>query len=98
MAIREFTDPSGLRCRVWSTIPLAPTVYDEELRSGWLTFESATARKRLAPIPPDWEDASAERLDEMCRQAETARPTGLTPDPDSSSAGVDREDRRSGES
>ena len=86
MPIREFTDSAGVKWRVWSTIPAAPSAYDESLRAGWLTFESGAERKRLAPIPEDWEEATAERLDLMCRVAEVARRTGATPDPDSAEA------------
>jgi hypothetical protein len=70
---------------VWSTVPRADAVYDEGLRSGWLTFESADTRKRLVPIPRGWEDATPERLDLMCRAAEVVRlrrGKSLTPDPD----------------
>jgi hypothetical protein len=27
-----------------------------ELREGWLCFQSATEKRRFAPIPPDWYD------------------------------------------
>jgi hypothetical protein len=86
MAIREFTDSSGVAWRVWSTVPRTPAIYEESLRAGWLTFLSASGRKRLAPIPRGWEDAGTERLELMCRAAEVARPTGTTPDPDSPEA------------
>jgi hypothetical protein len=82
MPIREFTDSAGVKWRVWSTVPAIPTAVDEDLRAGWLTFQCESARKRLSPIPEEWEEATAERLDEMCRRAEVARRTGVTPDPD----------------
>jgi hypothetical protein len=88
--MREFTDSAGVAWRVWSTIPRADAVYDESLRSGWLTFESADTRKRLMPIPRGWEDATPERLDLMCRAAEVVRlrrgKSPLTPDPDAPDA------------
>jgi hypothetical protein len=84
--IREFTDSAGVAWRVWSTVPRADSVYDENLRSGWLTFESASVRKRLAPIPRDWQGAPTERLELMCRVAELVRRAKgrapLTPDPE----------------
>jgi hypothetical protein len=85
MPMREFTDSAGVAWRVWSTVPRADAVYDESLRSGWLTFESADTRKRLVPIPRGWEEATPERLDLMCRAAEVVRLRRgklLTPDPD----------------
>lgn len=86
MPVREFRDSTGVEWRVWSTAPRAGAVYDERLQAGWLTFESATVRKRVAPIPVGWEEAPLERLDVMCRAAEVlrrARGIGpLSPDPD----------------
>jgi hypothetical protein len=85
MAIREFTDSAGTAWRVWSTAPQARGVA-ETLKGGWLTFESTTTRKRLAPIPPGWEEATTERLELMCRAAEVVRrasgSSSLTPDPE----------------
>jgi hypothetical protein len=86
MAIREFTDSAGIAWRVWSTTPAPGAVFDDSHKAGWLTFESAEMRKRLAPIPRGWEEASVERLDLMCRAAEVVRrrsgTAALTPDPD----------------
>jgi hypothetical protein len=85
MSIREFSDSAGVKWRVWSTVPRSPGV-DESLRAGWLTFESTLGRRRLAPIPRGWEEASPERLDLMCRAADAAWPTGFTPDPEATDA------------
>jgi len=86
MPIREFRDSAGVVWRVWNTTPRADAVYDERMREGWLTFESASIRKRLAPIPRGWEDAPLDRLDLMCRAADVVRRTSggspLSPDPD----------------
>lgn len=90
MAIREFADSTGTAWRVWSTTPRADAVFDESHKGGWLTFESATTRKRLVPIPRGWEEATPERLDLMCRVAEVVRRASgaspLTPDPDAPDA------------
>jgi hypothetical protein len=98
MAIRDFTDSAGVGWRVWSTTPRAGAVYEESHKAGWLTFESATTRKRLAPIPRGWEEATPERLELMCRAAEVVRrKTGtspLTPDPDAPAAPDSPPDRR----
>lgn len=86
MAIREFTDSTGTTWRVWKTTPRADAVFDQSHKGGWLTFESASIRKRLVPIPKGWEEATPERLDLMCRVAEVVRRASgtspLTPDPD----------------
>jgi hypothetical protein len=90
MPIREFRDSLGVAWRVWNTIPRADAVYDERLRSGWLTFESVSTRKRLAPIPNGWDEAPTDRLEFMCRAAEVVRRTSsglaLSPDPDAPDA------------
>ena len=36
---------------------------------GWLAFETKGAKRRLAPIPPDWESATDEQLERMCERA-----------------------------
>ena len=69
MAVREFTDSSGVAWRVWKTRPSRDGLYLAEFREGWLTFESTTERRRLAPIPESWEDVSTERLNLLCRVA-----------------------------
>ena len=86
MAIRNFTDSAGTAWRVWSTTPARGAVLDDAHREGWLTFESADARRRLAPIPRGWEEVPTERLELMCRAADVVkRRSGvapLTPDPE----------------
>jgi hypothetical protein len=77
MAMREFTDGDGVYWRVWSTVPDMRGVVNG-MQSGWLTFESSQARRRLIPIPPDWEDATLAELRAFCRQAELARGTPST--------------------
>lgn len=48
------------------------------LAAGWLTFESPTEKRRLAPIPPHWEQLSEADLQRLC---DTARPVVLPPIP-----------------
>jgi hypothetical protein len=40
-----------------------------ELRFGWLVFESESAKRRLAPIPPGWESADEQTLRGYLHQA-----------------------------
>jgi hypothetical protein len=70
MAVREFSDRNGVLWRVWRTRP-SRDVYLGKFREGWLTFECAGERRRLAPVPASWEDLSVTRLELMCRAAET---------------------------
>jgi hypothetical protein len=42
------------------------------LDGGWLAFESSGERRRLCPIPSDWEEATDVELEQMCRGATPA--------------------------
>ena len=48
------------------------------LAAGWLTFECPTEKRRLAPIPPHWEQLSEADLQRLC---DTARRVVLPPIP-----------------
>lgn len=39
---------------------------------GWLTFQTGAQRRRLAPVPADWEAMPPSTLDELCRRANPA--------------------------
>ena len=39
------------------------------LAGGWIAFDGGGERRRLAPIPPDWEKASDAELRELLRKA-----------------------------
>jgi hypothetical protein len=47
--------------------------------SGWLTFESLMEKRRLVPIPTQWEDLSQAGLRDLCLKAKAiARVEGAT--------------------
>jgi hypothetical protein len=69
MAQREFTDTKGTSWLVWSTTPTTGSVLAGDMQNGWLTFESDGERRRLVPIPRDWENAAPERMELYCRAA-----------------------------
>lgn len=75
MAQREFTDSNGTRWLVWSTTPTQGAVLGGDMQKGWLTFESEAERKRLVPIPRDWEQAAADRMELYCRAAQAVTRT-----------------------
>jgi hypothetical protein len=75
MAQREFTDSNGIHWLVWSTTPMPGSVLGDDMRQGWLTFESDGERRRLAPIPRAWEDAAMERLELYCKNAQAVSRT-----------------------
>ena len=43
------------------------------LEAGWLCFESAREKRRLAPIPERWVDSTQEGLQALCAQATAVR-------------------------
>lgn len=70
MASRNFEDSRGVSWRVWATVPVQAAVLSSQFAGGWLTFENDAVLRRLAPIPPDWEQVAPERLELYCRVAE----------------------------
>jgi hypothetical protein len=42
---------------------------------GWLCFSGASQRRRLAPIPPDWEQCSDAALEGYCTRAGVVAPS-----------------------
>lgn len=50
-------------------VPLA-----EQWIDGWLAFETKGEKRRLAPIPDEWEVATDEQLHRMLERAEQIRP------------------------
>jgi hypothetical protein len=47
-------------------------VLSSGLDSGWLCFEAPVEKRRLTPIPADWERCATDRLEEYCREAKPA--------------------------
>lgn len=95
MATRAFTDRQGEGWKVWETIPQDARGCLPAFAKGWLTFEHATSgeRRRLAPIPEGWTDASEERLLLLCRVAEPSR-TGWRTTPPHGVAALPDDDTR----
>ncbi|HMG69565.1 MAG TPA: hypothetical protein VK544_00520 [Gemmatimonadaceae bacterium] len=44
-------------------------VLSEGYGAGWLTFESLNEKRRLIPIPPNWENATQGELRVLCERA-----------------------------
>ena len=68
-------DTAGVEWQVWDVRPegthLALTP-NRELQNGWLVFQSPTEKRRLCPIPDDWEICPEERLYLLSRVAASA--------------------------
>lgn len=76
MSVREFTDSKSIVWRVWdvTTAQMHPITKNEdfmgELADGWLAFESATEKRRLAaPYPANWAEMGIPQLEALCQQA-----------------------------
>jgi hypothetical protein len=69
---REFVDDAGTMWRVWDTYPVAANALrtvSPTYAEGWLTFECHDERRRLAPIPPEWDMASVNLMGHWCARA-----------------------------
>lgn len=69
MAYVEFEDEEGRGWRAWDTYPQNPHIVAPGFEKGWLSFETEGEKHRLAPIPPEWNQAPLARLREMLRVA-----------------------------
>ena len=68
--MRELKDEDGetwLVYEVQRASSASDVVVPEPLREGWLCFESGTHKKRVAPIPPAWDEVSDEGLLQFAR-------------------------------
>jgi hypothetical protein len=54
---------------------------DNTLSAGWLCFESADQKRRLAPIPSDWDALSVDELIKLCQRAANVRRRGGSDEP-----------------
>jgi hypothetical protein len=72
---RRSPDPvlrhSGPERRTGSDRRARSALLDEDLRGGWLVFQSSSERRRLAPIPPGWERLSVAALERLRDRAAT---------------------------
>lgn len=71
MPLRELPDRRGNVMRVWDTMPTS-TRLRPEFEQGWLTFELGETRRRIAPIPTDWDSLDDETLRTLWLSAEPA--------------------------
>jgi hypothetical protein len=78
--VREFRDSKGTEWVVFLTerrerAATRDHYLPEEYRDGWLVFESSKGEKRrLAPVPPDWESLPDDHLAALCTRATATAP------------------------
>lgn len=79
--MRTYTDPEGTVWVVYLVAPsggASPQLLPADYRSGWICFDTADSKRRLAPIPPDWESCPESRLDSY-REAAVTAPRRIIP-------------------
>lgn len=80
---RSFADSAGT---IWEVLEVhrsssKPGAVSTGLEQGWLSFTSATAKRRLAPIPAEWESSPDPELERLCSAARVVPLTAPTFDP-----------------
>ena len=76
MSSRSFEDSSGV---TWEVFEVHRTSEKSGgvsvgLEKGWLSFVSDSGKRRLAPFPSVWREASDTELERLCAQARIANP------------------------
>jgi hypothetical protein len=73
---RFFDDVQGTTWDVWAVYPearLSPiSALPGTFQTGWLVFESTGEKRRLSPIPTDWQSLPADELERLCERADVA--------------------------
>ena len=71
--MREFSDDAGTPWQVVQVEPDSagdrPDLLPPSMRGGWLVFDSRGERRRLSPVPADWESLPEQRLLMLCESA-----------------------------
>jgi hypothetical protein len=83
MAARTFADSAGTIWQVFEVHRSStnPGAVSSGLEQGWLSFTSGEARRRLAPIPKEWETSPDEELDRLCSTARVVPPSAYVFEP-----------------
>ena len=74
-AVRSYTDAEGTTWMVYLVSPATLTsqhLLPGDYKTGWLCFEAGDLKRRLVPVPPDWEDCDRLRLDGYLKAAAVA--------------------------
>ena len=79
MGLREFRDSKGVQWKVWNVTPdsldkrTTAEDYMRDWQDGWLCFECADERRRLASYPPSWEEMGNGELEELLRRSQAVK-------------------------
>lgn len=81
MAVRYFESPDGTAWRVWEVIPGQVSDFrsthgshlPRDMADGWLCFDCGNEKRRLAPLPLNWQARPEGDLWFWCRAAVPVR-------------------------
>ncbi len=85
MAVRDIRDDAGTTWKVWAVMAssihpkTAAEDYLGEYSEGWLCFESANQRRRLARFPQNWGKLPDKELLRLLKSAQVVQPRKHTP-------------------
>jgi hypothetical protein len=68
---RAFRDTGDREWSVYEVIPADVCTFErlDEYRNGWLVFLSGSERRRLAPVPHDWDSLESAALCDLLSKA-----------------------------
>jgi hypothetical protein len=73
---RAFVDSGGVTWDAFAVHPSPDTTgksrLPESFQDGWLSFDSGNERRRLSPIPDEWQAMNEDALRAACERAELA--------------------------
>jgi hypothetical protein len=74
MALRTFTTRDGVTWNVWNVVPTLAhntrkLTLGTGMSDGWLCFEGGGIKRRIIPIPNDWESWSDDQLESALDEA-----------------------------
>lgn len=75
--MRRFTDAAGYE---WLVCDVENPTSDNGVPSSYLCFERGIDRRRLTPIPGDWKECGAAKLDEYRVRAKPVHRAFASPD------------------
>jgi hypothetical protein len=74
---RVFVDAGGMRWDAFAVHPSPDTTgksrLPESFQDGWLSFDCGSERRRLSPIPEEWQEMNEDALRAACERAELAQ-------------------------
>ena len=85
MAVRDVVDENGITWKVWSVAAASfhPKTAAEDFlgdyADGWLCFEAASQRRRLAMFPKNWDKLPDKGLVDLLKKADIVGPRRNTP-------------------